>query len=166
MAPLAGEAPGLRELIRTSRRLKWKVCARDPLEARGLRQVLNFGHTFAHVLEGLSGFRLSHGAAVRLGVVCALDIGRSLGATPDQVAIEVERGFERLGQSRMRPELARRLGRVSPSAIDRLLRSDKKSRDGALRMVLLTELGQAELRSIPPAVWKKLARSWKTGGRP
>ena len=162
----AARRPSLPALIRASRRMKQAVCDRDPLETRGLRQVLNFGHTFAHVLEGLSGFRLSHGAAVRLGVLCALDVGRALRVTPGATAAEVARGFEGLGREGLRTGLARQLGRAKIPEVAALLRGDKKSSDGELRMVLLTRLGRAVLRRVEPATWQRLLPAWQAGVTP
>ena len=59
---------------------------------------MNFGHTFGHVLESITGFRLGHGDAVGLGMLCALDIGRAIGITPEPVAIEVERVLTEVAQ--------------------------------------------------------------------
>jgi 3-dehydroquinate synthase len=49
---------------------KLKIVKRDPFEKHGLRQVLNFGHTFGHVLE--AELKLSHGQAVAQGLFFAL----------------------------------------------------------------------------------------------
>ena len=82
----ARKAPAIENLVKEARRLKESVCAQDPYEQTGLRRVLNFGHSFGHVLESLSRFKLSHGDAVGLGMLCALDVGRHLGVTPPDVA--------------------------------------------------------------------------------
>ena len=99
------KAPALTKLVKDARRLKESVCAQDPYEQTGLRRVLNFGHSFGHVLESLSRFKLSHGDAVGLGMLCALDVGRTLGITPASVADEVEQAMYRgpgvLGRDRI-----------------------------------------------------------------
>ncbi|MDR2932979.1 MAG: 3-dehydroquinate synthase, partial [Oscillospiraceae bacterium] len=46
-----------------------------------LRQILNFGHTAAHALEKLSGFTVSHGRAVAMGMVIAARAGEKAGIT-------------------------------------------------------------------------------------
>ena len=53
-------------------RLKADVVEQDEREESGLRAVLNFGHTFGHAFETLSGYgTLLHGEAVAIGMVCA-----------------------------------------------------------------------------------------------
>jgi shikimate kinase / 3-dehydroquinate synthase len=61
----------LPEQVRRCAAFKAAVCLRDPFD-RGPRRVLNLGHTFAHALEAASGFTVSHGRAVALGLTAAL----------------------------------------------------------------------------------------------
>ena len=63
----------LSEQVRRCAAFKAAVCLRDPYE-RGERAQLNLGHTFAHALEAASGYSLSHGRAVALGLLAALRI--------------------------------------------------------------------------------------------
>lgn len=63
--------------------IKASIVERDPYE-RGLRRVLNLGHTFAHAMETLSGGRTPHGLAVASGVVAAARLaGRLSGRVTD-----------------------------------------------------------------------------------
>ena len=61
--------------------IKAGVVERDELDERGIRVILNFGHTFAHAIE--SAFRYSksytHGEAVAIGMVMASDMAYNLG---------------------------------------------------------------------------------------
>lgn len=50
---------------------KLKLCSSD-LNDRYNRQLLNLGHTFGHILESLSDFKVSHGQAVYLGILMSL----------------------------------------------------------------------------------------------
>ena len=81
------------EIIRVSRALKHGIVQRDPYETKGLRVVLNFGHTLGHVIEALSKYRVRHGEAVGLGMLYALDEGVRRGVTPRDVAAQVERAL-------------------------------------------------------------------------
>jgi shikimate kinase/3-dehydroquinate synthase len=60
------------EMIRACASYKAGVVLSDPYETEGRRAVLNLGHTFAHALEAGSGYRVSHGEAVALGLLAAL----------------------------------------------------------------------------------------------
>lgn len=51
-------------------RYKIQICMIDPWD-RAIRRLLNFGHSFGHALESLSGFELKHGDAVYLGMKLA-----------------------------------------------------------------------------------------------
>jgi shikimate kinase / 3-dehydroquinate synthase len=72
---LAGEEPWSlpeEEMIRACAAYKASVVLSDPHETEGRRAWLNLGHTFAHALEAGSGYRVSHGEAVALGLLAAL----------------------------------------------------------------------------------------------
>lgn len=60
------------EMIRACAAYKAGVVLSDPHEREGRRAWLNLGHTFAHALEAGSGYRVSHGEAVALGLLAAL----------------------------------------------------------------------------------------------
>ena len=60
------------DMIRACAAYKAGVVLSDPYETEGRRAWLNLGHTFAHALEAGSGYRVSHGEAVALGVLAAL----------------------------------------------------------------------------------------------
>ncbi|MDX2009839.1 MAG: 3-dehydroquinate synthase family protein [Myxococcaceae bacterium] len=153
-------APTDEALVREARVMKELVVAADPRETKGVRVVLNFGHTFGHVLESVSGYRVRHGEAVGLGMVCALDVGVALGVTPEAIARRVEAVLPNAVGARAR--LAR-LASASPvGAVRRLLAADKKGSGGALRMVLLRSPGDWTVAEVPESTWAPL---WERGWR-
>lgn len=150
-------------LIRESRGLKAAICQSDPYERTGQRTVLNFGHTFGHVIEALSHHRVRHGEAVGLGMLCALDVGVGLGVTPSQVATTVEAALPNAPRARQR--LARVLSRASVTRVTQLLTADKKGSDrGAVRMVLLAKPGQWRVEAVAARVWSPLLKQWGAHG--
>ena len=157
--------PELSALIRTSRALKTAICVRDPYEQLGIRAALNFGHTFGHVIESLTGYRVRHGEEVGLGMLCALDVGRAAGVTSEGVAAEVEKRLP-LG-SNPRARLARALSSErSVTRIRQLLRSDKKGATSThTRFVLLERPGKWTLQNVEHRVWEASLSSWKKGLR-
>jgi shikimate kinase / 3-dehydroquinate synthase len=89
------------ELVRRCAAYKAALCLRDPHD-RGPRHALNLGHTFAHALEAASGYKLSHGRAVALGLLAALRLsGRETSPVedslaPEPVRVDRERAWEAL----------------------------------------------------------------------
>jgi 3-dehydroquinate synthase len=156
-------APSEAQFVDHARALKDQVCRKDPYERSGLRAVLNFGHTFGHVIESLTNFRVSHGDAVAMGILCALDVGRVLEVTPSSLADEVEGTFRDELNAPGRAQLAKALGTSPAAAIAELLLADKKARARMLKMVLLERLGRARLFTVPAATWQRLLPAWRTG---
>jgi 3-dehydroquinate synthase len=163
----ARRAPSLERMVKDARRLKESVCAKDPYEHEGLRRVLNFGHTFGHVLESISRFELSHGDAVGLGMLCALDVGRALGVTPDDVAWRVEDALHQGPGVLGRERTAELLQRAKIKDVVALLAADKKAGSaGQLRMVLLTGVGTTVVRDVSEQEWRAVWPAWTRGERP
>jgi 3-dehydroquinate synthase len=135
-------APDDLELIRTSRALKHALVAKDPYETKGLRAVLNFGHTLGHAIESLSGYRVRHGEAVGLGMLYALDVGVRLGVTPARVAKEVEASLPLPRGARA--QLAKWLTKLP--ALRERMRADKKE-----GMILLRSPGRWMMTKGMPA---------------
>jgi len=157
--------PPEEELIRLSREMKARVCEEDPYEQSERRAVLNFGHSFGHVLESLSGYRIRHGQAVGMGLQCALDVGRCLGITPAPLAKEIEATWERAGLPG-RKALAKALAGAGDTEVEALLKADKKNKTATLRMVLLKALGEVALCEVSTGEWAPLAAHWRKGDKP
>jgi 3-dehydroquinate synthetase/shikimate kinase len=90
------------EMIRACAAYKAGVVLSDPYETEGRRAWLNLGHTFAHALEAGSGYRVSHGEAVALGLLAALRLsGQSTNAVeellrPEPVAADLDAAWAAL----------------------------------------------------------------------
>lgn len=70
---LEKETDALRFIIRGSIAVKKKIVERDPFE-KGLRKILNFGHTTGHAIEQASGYKLLHGEAVSIGMMIETEL--------------------------------------------------------------------------------------------
>ena len=132
------------DVLERSCQIKAEVVAQDEREA-DLRMILNFGHTLAHAIETLLGFRkLLHGEAVAIGMVFAARRSEALGLAPTGVADRIESLLQRAGLPTEPPDLPRR------AYLD-ALRVDKKRRDEQVRFIAVRELGKAEIVSLTPA---------------
>ncbi len=136
-ALLAGDPDLLAEVVRRSYAAKAALVARDYREEKGLRDVLNLGHTFGHVVESFLAPNLSHGRAVALGLAVAAELSRTLGGLPGESAARIIRTAERLGGPW--PALP-----PDETALE-LLAADKKIRQGRLRFVILEGDGRPRL---------------------
>jgi 3-dehydroquinate synthase len=134
---LRRDAAAVEWVIAESVRLKAEVVAADERES-GLRRVLNFGHTIGHALEAESGYRrFLHGEAVAWGMIAATHIAVATGRLDRNAAGRISKAVLSLGPL---PGVQAR-GR----AIVRLLRSDKKTRNGVVHFVLPREIGKVEI---------------------
>jgi len=64
---------------------KLAVVKEDERETKGIRIVLNFGHTIGHAIEAGSNFRISHGYAIAVGMVCEAKIAEEMGYAEEGV---------------------------------------------------------------------------------
>lgn len=132
----------LRHIISRSCRLKADVVEQDEYELTGLRAVLNYGHTFAHAYESLTGYaELRHGEAVAIGMVHASRLAERLGRIDAGITLRQVRLLEAVQLSTRLPVNVH----LSADAVLDRMRLDKKTVDGALRFVLPTRLGHVEL---------------------
>ena len=126
----------LSSLIPRNVKIKAHVVSRDERES-GLREILNFGHTFAHALERVTQYRrYQHGEAVAWGMMAAAFLGHEIGLTRAEDVSRIVSLVGRLGPLPSWP-------RATPSALVDAMRSDKKSRAGNLRFVLSPRIGEA-----------------------
>ena len=130
----ASSSPVLLELIERAVAVKARVVGEDLREA-GLREILNYGHTFGHAVEHVERYQWRHGAAVSVGMVFVAELARLAGRLDDEV---VDRHRSILGA----------LGLPTTYRGDRwdqlltAMRRDKKTRGDLLRFVVLEGLGR------------------------
>ncbi len=134
----AGSGPELAEAVLRSCELKAAIVARDEREA-GPRQLLNFGHTLAHAIEGFSPKPdVLHGEAVAIGMSFALALGERIGFT---AAGRRDRMDELLARLRLPSRVP---SGPSPEALRALMDNDKKKRGSDPRFVLVGDWGNAK----------------------
>ena len=124
----------LLELIERAVVVKARVVGEDLKEA-GLREILNYGHTFGHAIEHVERYQWRHGAAVSVGMVYAAELARLAGRLSEDVVARHRSVLSALGL----PTTYR------PDRWDRLvtaMRRDKKTRGDLLRFVVLEDIGK------------------------
>ena len=108
------------------------------------RRQLNFGHTFAHALEAATAFRVSHGAAVGIGVVAADHLAVACGL-PGAPGLRAH-ALDLLAGA---PDLALRLADVDDAAFAKAFLLDKKHGPDGLHVIVPDAGGATEERVLP-----------------
>jgi 3-dehydroquinate synthase len=142
---LRRDEPLLQEIISRTVRVKASLVSKDELETKGLRTLLNFGHTFGHAVEAAVGFRriFTHGEAVAGGMQVASDISRRLGRMPEQEHRRLMTLIRRMGLPVRAPGLP-------PAKLRRAMSHDKKWGKGKNRWVLPDRIGRCTVRDAVP----------------
>ena len=142
------EEPVVRRVVRDCCRIKAKIVHEDERDNKGVRVVLNFGHTIGHALEGAAEYRLTHGEAVAVGMIAATRLGIRLGTCSEAVLERLQALIQRAGLR----ESAFDLGVGTEQVLD-AMRHDKKFIGGVNRFVLPTEIGGwCDRQDIPQAL--------------
>jgi 3-dehydroquinate synthetase len=124
-----------REVVAEAVKVKTMIVADDREEA-GIRELLNLGHTFAHGIEAASGYRVTHGAAVALGLRAAGLLALRTGRYSQREHFQLLATMQLLGMP-LRTS-------IGAEAIAAAMAADKKRRDGRLRFVLPRAIGDVE----------------------
>jgi len=133
----------LAHAVRRSCEIKAFVVGADEKEA-GLREILNFGHTFGHAIESATGYGTwLHGEAVAMGMALAARFSVRLGRIPQADADRLVALLERLGLPVRPPHIAR------DTWLEYMGR-DKKNVGGRITLVLLDRLGSASVVKDAP----------------
>ncbi|MGW5363998.1 3-dehydroquinate synthase [Actinopolymorpha pittospori] len=138
------------ELVERSIRIKAAVVADDLTETSATggggigREVLNYGHTFAHALERAEHYRWRHGAAVSVGLVYVAELARRAGRLDEHTARRHRDVLESLG-------LPTSYSGADWPTLLAGMRLDKKARGDLLRFVVLDGLAKPGLLEGPDA---------------
>lgn len=124
--------------------IKAQVVCKDERETKGLREILNFGHTLGHAIETITRYKeYSHGEAISIGMCAA-------GLIAEKLALwktEEQKRLKKLLLKTGLPILLRK--RISEESIAHVLMRDKKVRGGELRYVLPITIGKVIVKKIP-----------------
>lgn len=134
---LDGDTGVIDEIVYRSAGNKVKLVEIDEFET-GERTKLNFGHTFAHALEKITG--LNHGEAVAVGMNIAGAISVREGLLPENKALRLKSLIQKLG-------LPVSLD-ADPAELFQAIRKDKKKRGEMIGLVLIEDLGRSVVKYV------------------
>ncbi|GAA4424365.1 bifunctional shikimate kinase/3-dehydroquinate synthase [Georgenia halophila] len=134
-------APVLRRLVELAVAVKARVVGEDLHEA-GLREILNYGHTFAHAVERVEGYRWRHGDAVAVGMVFVAELAHAAGLLDAALVTRHRRVLEAVG-------LPTAYSGASWEELAEAMAHDKKVRGNALRFIVLTDVAHPTVLRDP-----------------
>lgn len=130
----------LDEIIESCIQMKRSVVEQDEYETKGLRKVLNMGHTVAHAIEKLSGYQVSHGIAVATGLIWEAGIAAHLGLCSEALVAQIREAVEAYHLYYNVP--------FSIGAMVEAMKSDKKNDDSNIDFVFPLQFGKWEERKL------------------
>ena len=126
------------EIIMKSVKTKSEIVSMDEQE-KGIRAILNYGHSFGHVIENLCGYgEFLHGEAISIGMRIAGDIASAKGLWTKEESLRQNNLLLEYG-------LPIEIPKIDKSAILKILMGDKKVRDGKMRFILPKRIGDVDI---------------------
>jgi 3-dehydroquinate synthase len=133
----------LTTLIERAIAVKVQVVQEDPTE-RGVRAILNFGHTLGHAIEAATAYtQYTHGEAVAIGMALVAQLSERLGYCSAAVRERLQRLLEAL-------RLPVAYTGITPQHLLDIMAHDKKSLNGVVRFVLLRDIGEVAFHQQVP----------------
>ena len=132
----------LEELIRLCVSIKIAVVEQDEKES-GLRKILNFGHTYGHVVETLTGYKkYTHGQCVVEGINFALKIAHNLNFIDKEYKFLCEDLIKKFGYNPLQ--------KFELSKIISIMTSDKKATENYIKFILPTGYATVTEKEFTP----------------
>ncbi len=141
------DSSALQYIIERCLRHKARIVEHDEREERGLREILNFGHTVGHALEICSDLQYSHGEAVAIGIVCEALLSVNQGLLDPGVPERIRTLLSVFGlPTHVQVD-------IRPGRLNEVFRQDKKMRMGEIQTPLLRDIGRVEMQVVRPELF-------------
>ncbi|MBI2647097.1 3-dehydroquinate synthase [Candidatus Woesearchaeota archaeon] len=127
----------LKYVIKRSCEIKASIVMQDEKE-KGLRRILNYGHTIGHAIETASNYKITHGIAISIGMGYAAKLSAKLGFLDEGSVIRQNNLLRYVG-------LPHSLSyyKLKPKKILEYIRYDKKITNGKINFILLNSIGDS-----------------------
>lgn len=123
--------------------IKAKVVREDEFD-KGLRMILNFGHTIGHAIERVYGFgKMSHGEAISIGMVMITNAS-------EKKSITKEGTTKRLESLLKKHNIKSGIDNIDKEKIFEATTKDKKNIGKSLNIILIEEIGKVKINQIRP----------------
>lgn len=133
-------------------KLKSRIVKEDEQD-RGMRMLLNLGHTFGHAIEAAMEYRISHGKAVSAGMVLEAELSCRMGHADGQTKQRIEKLLGSLGLPVSLEEIKAHL---KIGDLVKFIKSDKKAVYGKYRFALPFKIGDVRIVECLPSELESL----------
>ena len=108
-----------------------------------IRAILNLGHTFGHAIESINNYKssLTHGEAVSIGIMMALEMSYLEGKISDKDLKKIKSHFQRLNLKIKIPIYIRKKSTLNK--FKEIMSSDKKVKNKKINLILINTFGKA-----------------------
>ena len=131
--------PQLEDVIARNIMIKRDIIAADEHDT-GIRQMLNFGHTIGHAIEKQSGYTVSHGKAVAIGMAIASRMAMRLGLCAEDCYREIVDMIKRFNLPLETD--------IPPEQLAEAVFFDKKRSGQSIPMILPERIGKCVIKSF------------------
>jgi len=140
-------------IVRRCSYIKAMVVQKDEREVKGIRTILNFGHTIGHAIEAAADYkRYNHGEAIALGMLVACDISKKMRLVNNRTTQRIENLIEAVG-------LPTKIKKVSLDEIIEAHYRDKKFIGSRNRFVLIKDIGKVRvIENIPLEIIREVLK--------
>ena len=128
----------LATMISRSCEIKAEIVRKNEKD-KGLRSILNWGHTFAHAIEAATEYKqYSHGEAVAIGMSCAAYLSYVLGCVDEEFIAKQDALIQKAGLDIKLPDVAN-------NTLINLMAKDKKATNGRFSFIVARKIGKVAL---------------------
>lgn len=133
----------LKEIVTKCALIKKKIVEEDEKEEKGIREVLNYGHTIGHIIEVVSGYsKYSHGQAVAMGMAKEAELAQKENLLPKNDFSRIKNLIKNYGLPTSIPE------NIKNKDMKNYVAQDKKVRKGKIRLPVPTGIGKIITREV------------------
>jgi 3-dehydroquinate synthase len=133
----------LKEIVKKCVHIKKKIVEEDEKEEKGIREVLNYGHTIGHIIEVASGYsKYSHGQSVAMGMVKEAQLAQRENILSKNDFSRIKNIIESYGLPTSIPK------NIKNNDMKNYVTQDKKVRKGKIRLPVPTGIGKVMMREV------------------
>lgn len=145
------EMKTMEKVIKQSQEIKINIVTKDEREEKGIREILNIGHTIGHAIESYTNFNVPHGIAVLHGIIIECKISKILGFTNDDTCDKISKIIKDFSIPKIQ--------HVSYKNLEKYILKDKKIRGDRFNFPIIKNLGKSDVINVNVKDFKEVLKN-------